>query len=83
VDLGEDPVDETVVVLVFIGLSFMRYIAILVGGLCMTRLRRYAFAITAAVLAIVPCTPCFALEIPFGIWAIVVLCDSRVRNGFG
>jgi len=56
---------------------------ILIGALRMRRLQSYALAMAAAIVALVPCfSPCCVLTLPFGVWAIVVLSDERVRNAF-
>ncbi|MBN1590539.1 MAG: hypothetical protein JW888_13575 [Pirellulales bacterium] len=49
----------------------------------MLRLRSYALAMTAAILAIIPCFyPCCIPGAPFGIWAVIVLADGNVRAAF-
>jgi hypothetical protein len=59
-------------------------IIILMGAIRMLQLRSYTFAMTAAVLAVIPCTSpcCCLLGMPFGIWALVVLGDSSVKAAF-
>jgi hypothetical protein len=54
------------------------------GAIKMMKLESYGFAVAAAILAIIPClsSPCIALGLPFGIWALVVLMNPEVRNGF-
>ncbi len=55
-----------------------------VGGYMMYSKRNYAMAMTAAILAIIPCfSPCYLLGIPFGIWAVIVLLDPEVKEAFG
>lgn len=55
----------------------------LIGSIQMLRLRSYGLAMTAAVLAVIPCcSPCYILGIPFGIWAIVVLAQPNVKLAF-
>jgi hypothetical protein len=49
----------------------------------MQSLRSYEFALTAAILAMVPClTPCCLIGLPFGIWAVVVLSKAGVKSQF-
>jgi hypothetical protein len=48
----------------------------------MLRLRSYPLAVAAAVLAVVPWSPAWLLGLPFGIWALVVLCRPGVRAAF-
>jgi hypothetical protein len=53
------------------------------GAISMIRLKGYASAYTAAILAVIPgCSPCFILGIPFGIWAIIVLNRPDVKQRF-
>ena len=56
---------------------------VLVGAMKMRKLDNYAFAMAAAIIAMVPCTsPCCLLGLPFGIWALVVLGDGSVKAAF-
>jgi phage FluMu protein Com len=56
---------------------------ILIGAMKMKKLENYAFAMAAAILAMVPCFwPCCLLGLPFGIWALVVLGDGSVKAAF-
>jgi hypothetical protein len=64
-------------------------IGIVVGALIiyaavqMMSLRSWGLCLAAAILALIPCIgPCCCLSLPFGIWAIVVLLDDRVRAAF-
>jgi hypothetical protein len=52
------------------------------GGLQMKNLKNRGFALFSAVWAMLPCSPCCLLGIPFGIWALVVLSDERVKRAF-
>jgi hypothetical protein len=55
----------------------------LYGGLKMKQLEQHGLAMTAAVLAVIPCcSPCIILGIPFGIWALIVLNDAEVKAAF-
>lgn len=62
--------------------SGLMYIVMLIGALHMRRLRNYALALTAAVLAVLPCSGCCIVSMPCGIWALVVLLDANVRAAF-
>jgi hypothetical protein len=54
-----------------------------VGGYMMYRRSSYAMAMTATILALLPCfSPCYLIGIPFGIWALVVLIDPNVKEDF-
>ena len=54
----------------------------LVGANKMRKLENYPLALTAAIVMVLPCSPCCVLSLPFGIWALVVLCDPQVRDAF-
>ena len=69
------------VVLGLVGLVFCALV--FYGAAKMKALENYSLAMTVAILAIIPCTsPCCLLGMPFGIWALVVLCDSSVKAAF-
>lgn len=54
------------------------------GARQMQTLRSFGWSVTAAVLALIPCTsPCCVLGVPIGIWALVVLYRPEVRAAFG
>jgi len=56
---------------------------VLIGARKMKRLQSYGFAMTAAIIALIPCvSPCGLLSLPFGIWALVVLLDNSVKAAF-
>lgn len=63
-----------------LGLVFAAFI--LFAGLKMLALRNYQLAFAAAILALLPCTVCCVLGLPFGIWAIVVLNKPEVKSEF-
>jgi len=63
-------------------LSVLLSVVILMGGLKMKNLESRGFALTAALLAIVPCWGCCLTGIPFGIWAFVVLLNDEVKEAF-
>ncbi|HVX85494.1 MAG TPA: hypothetical protein VH253_11990 [Phycisphaerae bacterium] len=52
------------------------------GGFKMRNLQNYGLAMTAAVLALLPCSSCCCITLPFGIWAIVVLMKPEVKAAF-
>lgn len=56
----------------------------LFGAWRMYNLRDYGWAMTSAILAIIPCFSfgCCFLSLPCGIWALVVLVDPAVKNAF-
>lgn len=56
---------------------------IIIGSKKMMELESYGFAMSASILAMIPCvSPCCLLGLPFGIWAIVVLCQEDVKAAF-
>ncbi|HUJ44150.1 MAG TPA: GYF domain-containing protein [Opitutaceae bacterium] len=59
-------------------------IFILIGALRMQKLANYGLAMTAAIVAMVPClSPCCVIGLPIGIWALVVLVKPEVKSQFG
>jgi serine/threonine protein kinase len=67
-----------VVVPVFGGLAGVQ----MLGAVLMLRLRGYAWAATAAILATIPWSPAWVLSLPFGIWACNVLGRPEVTEAF-
>jgi hypothetical protein len=66
-------------VVVALAISFL----IFIGASKMQALRSYEFAFIAAILAMIPClTPCCLIGLPFGIWALVILCRKEVKSQF-
>jgi hypothetical protein len=63
-------------------LALLLNLATVVGGLKMRSLSGYGLAITGAVCGIIPISGCCCLTMPVGIWAVVVLANSDVKNAF-
>lgn len=58
-------------------------VVVLIGAMKMRKLESYGFAMTASILAMIPCvSPCCILGLPFGIWAVVVLAKPEVKEAF-
>jgi Na+-transporting NADH:ubiquinone oxidoreductase subunit NqrD len=57
-------------------------VAIIIGALKMMRLQSYGWATTAAILALLPCSPASLLSFAMGIWSLVVLNRRQVQEGF-
>lgn len=58
-------------------------IAIWMGASKMQSLQNYQFAMTASVLAMLPClSPCCLLGLPFGIWALITLNKPEIKSQF-
>ena len=57
---------------------------VLMGAIKMLSLRSYELAVTASILAMIPCITscCCVLGLPFGIWALIVLTKSEVKSHF-
>ena len=59
-------------------------VLILIGAGKMQKLQNYQLAMTACIVAMVPCiSPCCVFGLPFGIWALVVLNKPEVKSQFG
>ena len=57
-------------------------LVILFGAIKMRQLQNYGLAMTAAILAMLPCGLCCIIGLPFGIWALVILLDANVKAAF-
>jgi hypothetical protein len=58
-------------------------VIVLIGAAKMQKLESYQFALTASIVAMLPCiSPCCVLGLPFGIWALVVLNKPEVKSQF-
>ena len=58
-------------------------VVVFLGASKMERLQNYQFAMTASVLAMLPClSPCCILGLPFGIWALVILNKPEIKSQF-
>jgi hypothetical protein len=56
---------------------------IIYGAMKMKRLSSHGLAMTASILAMIPCvSPCCILGLPIGIWAVVVLLKPEVKSQF-
>lgn len=58
---------------------------IIAGGVCMLRLRLFGLAVTAGIIAFIPCISglgCCLIGQGVGIWALVVLFSDEVRQAF-
>ena len=74
-----------VIVMIIIGVLVVQLSVsgvVLAGAIKMKNLRSRGFALTAAILAMLPCSLCCLLGLPFGIWALVVLNDADVKAAF-
>jgi hypothetical protein len=70
--------------ILFNGISIILTLVMMSGAVQMLRLRNFPFAVTAAVLAVIPCTAscCCIFTMPVGIWALVLLKKPDTRSMF-
>ena len=68
--------------LVIIVLELGIGVAIILGALKMMRLQSHGWALTASVLALLPCSPANLLGLAMGIWSLVVLNRPQVKAAF-
>jgi hypothetical protein len=69
--------------LLVIGSYFLGQLISAIGGAKMAFMESYRLARWGAILACIPIiTPFLILGLPFGIWALIVLEDPRVRKAF-
>jgi len=58
-------------------------VIIIFGSIRMKRLQSWGLAVTASILAMVPCfSPCCCAGLPIGIWALVVLMKPEIKAAF-
>jgi len=68
---------------IFAGIGLLVAVVIFMGALKMKKLQSHGFAMTASVIAMLPCvSPCCVLGLPIGIWALVVLNKPEVKAAF-
>jgi GYF domain 2 len=64
-------------------IAILMSVVILLGALKMKKLESYGLAMTASILAMIPClSPCCVIGLPIGIWALVVLSKPEVKSAF-
>jgi hypothetical protein len=63
-------------------LGILIAILILMGGIKMKKLESYGLAMTAGIVALLPCSVCCIIGLPIGIWSLVVLSKPEVKNAF-
>lgn len=57
-------------------------ILVTAGGACMLGRKLRGLAMAGSIAAMIPCSPCCLLGIPFGIWSLVVLANQDVKDAF-
>jgi predicted Zn finger-like uncharacterized protein len=55
---------------------------ITIGAVKMKNLSSYGMAMTSCIIAMLPCTICCILGLPFGIWGLVVINKPEVKDAF-
>ncbi len=55
---------------------------VLSGAIMMKMRRSYFLAMAGAIRAMLPCSCCFIIGLPLGMWALVVLLKPEVKAGF-
>ena len=58
------------------------YLVMLVGAAAMIMRQHWGLALTAAIIAMVPCSPGFLIGLPVGVWALVFLNLSGMKESF-
>lgn len=62
--------------------SALLYAFIVVGSVNMMKLRDHRSAITACIIALLPCNPCCLFGYPFAIWGLVMLYRPDIQEAF-
>lgn len=55
---------------------------VLLGAIKMLRLQSYGLAFAACIVAMIPCSCCCVLGLPFGVWGLVMLNKPEVKSQF-
>ncbi|MFQ5790742.1 MAG: hypothetical protein ACE5JI_09730 [Acidobacteriota bacterium] len=64
-----------------VGLLIAGFVAY--ASLEMKKLRQWGLAVTASILAMIPCiSPCCIIGLPMGVWSLVVLLKDEVKAAF-
>jgi hypothetical protein len=71
-----------VVMIAYGAMGLLMAVLVVVGAVKMKNLKGYGLAMASAIIAMLPCSPCCAIGLPFGIWALVVLNDENVQAAF-
>jgi hypothetical protein len=65
------------------GVGIAMSVLIFVAALKMKKLENHGLAMTASIIAMLPCvSPCCLVGLPIGIWALVVLSKPEVKSAF-
>jgi len=63
-------------------LGILLSVLVLLGGIKMKNLESYGLAMTASIVAMLPCSCSCLIGLPVGIWALVILSKPEVKNAF-
>jgi hypothetical protein len=77
-----DPMIQLVSGVVGAGFGLVYYGVIFASAMQMRNLRSWGFSLAGSIMAMVPCTLCCVLTLPFGIWSVVVLSKEEVKSAF-
>lgn len=69
--------------LVSYGLGTLLNLLTVIGGFKMRSLSGYGLSMTGAISAVIPFGGCCCLTTPIGVWALIVLLNPAVKQGFG
>jgi hypothetical protein len=64
------------------GLVIVLGAIVLFGAIKMKRLENYGLAMTASIVAMLPCSLCCLAGLPIGIWSLVILSKPEVKAAF-
>ncbi len=62
--------------------SLAMHLVMVVGGLRMTQRRSLSLVRAAAIMACIPCFGCFPIQLPVGIWAVILAYNSQSPKYF-
>jgi len=63
-------------------LALLIYVLVIVGAMKMKSLQSHGLAMTASILAMLPCSACCLLGLPMGIWSLITLSKPEVKAAF-
>ena len=63
-----------------VGFVSLVYLPVFLGGIALQRGSSRGLGMTAAIMAMFPCSPGFLLGLPVGIWALIVLNNQDVKH---
>jgi len=79
---GSTPTFWAFLVLALVLLQIPWSLVVMLAGMKMMRMESYGLALVGAGLALLPIGPAAIVTMPVGIWALVMLSSSEVREAF-